>query len=130
MSSPADIDHSVEPAPASATAQTALPGQPSTAPSRRREPLPAPSDWTFELLHDYDVEIARTAKSFGLDIYPTQLEVITAEQMIDAYASTGMPLGYAHWSFGKRFLSTERAYKRGQMGLAYEIVINSNPCIA
>ena len=27
-------------------------------------------------------------------------------------------------------LSTEKSYKRGQMGLAYEIVINSNPCIA
>jgi stage V sporulation protein R len=41
-----------------------------------------------------------------------------------------MPVGYHHWSFGKQFLATEQAYKRGQMGLAYEIVINSNPCIA
>ena len=29
-----------------------------------------------------------------------------------------------------RFLNVERGYTRGQMGLAYEIVINSNPCIA
>ena len=28
----------------------------------------------------------------GLDVYPNQIEVITAEQMLDAYASTGMPL--------------------------------------
>jgi hypothetical protein len=27
-------------------------------------------------------------------------------------------------------LATEKNYKRGQMGLAYEIVINSNPCIS
>ena len=50
--------------------------------------------------------------------------------MMDAYASVGMPLGYHHWSYGKHFLSTEKSYTRGQMGLAYEIVINSDPCIA
>ena len=49
---------------------------------------------------------------------------------MDAYASIGMPVYYNHWSFGKHFLATENRYKRGQMGLAYEIVINSNPCIA
>ena len=50
--------------------------------------------------------------------------------MLDAYASIGMPLGYHHWSFGKHFVESERSYQRGYMGLAYEIVINSNPCIA
>ncbi len=59
-----------------------------------------------------------------------QVEIITAEQMMDAYASVGMPVNYHHWSFGKHFLATEKGYRRGQMGLAYEIVINSNPCIA
>ncbi|WP_019101536.1 SpoVR family protein, partial [Chromobacterium haemolyticum] len=54
----------------------------------------------------------------------------TAEQMMDAYASVGMPVNYHHWSYGKHFVATEKSYKRGQMGLAYEIVINSNPCIA
>jgi spore cortex formation protein SpoVR/YcgB (stage V sporulation) len=49
---------------------------------------------------------------------------------MDAYASIGMPVYYHHWSFGKQFLATEGRYKRGQMGLAYEIVINSDPCIA
>jgi spore cortex formation protein SpoVR/YcgB (stage V sporulation) len=49
---------------------------------------------------------------------------------MDAYASVGLPVNYRHWSFGKHFLSTEKSYRRGQMGLAYEIVINSNPCIA
>jgi stage V sporulation protein R len=41
-----------------------------------------------------------------------------------------MPLNYNHWSFGKQFVETEQNYKRGRMGLAYEIVINSNPCIS
>lgn len=92
--------------------------------------LPCPSDWTFELIETYHTEIARVAGDFGLDTYPVQLEVITAEQMIDAYASAGMPVSYRHWSFGKQFIATEKNYRRGQMGLAYEIVINSDPCIA
>ena len=87
-------------------------------------------DWSFELLADYEKEIDRVAKIYKLDTYPNQIEIITAEQMMDAYASIGMPLNYSHWSFGKKFISTEQGYRRGQMGLAYEIVINSDPCIA
>jgi len=49
---------------------------------------------------------------------------------MDAYASVGMPVNYRHWSFGKEFISNEKNYKRGHMGLAYEIVINSDPCIS
>jgi stage V sporulation protein R len=92
--------------------------------------LPDQSEWTFELIEQAHDEVARIAKNFGLDTYPNQLEIITAEQMMDAYASVGMPVSYNHWSFGKHFLATEKSYRRGQMGLAYEIVINSNPCIA
>jgi len=88
------------------------------------------SEWNFELLERYDHEIARVAANFGLETYPNQIEVITAEQMMDAYSTVGMPVGYHHWSFGKQFLGVEQRYRRGRMGLAYEIVINSNPCIA
>ena len=99
-------------------------------PPRAAEPLPAPSDWSFELIEQYHAVIRSTAERFGLDTYPNQLEIITAEQMMDAYASVGMPVNYRHWSYGKEFIATEKNYKRGHMGLAYEIVINSNPCIS
>jgi len=88
------------------------------------------SEWTFDLISRYEEEIGKIAQEYGLDTYPNQIEIITAEQMMDAYSSVGMPLGYHHWSFGKQFMSTEQRYRRGQMGLAYEIVINSNPCIS
>ncbi|MGZ8188564.1 MAG: SpoVR family protein [Methylosarcina sp.] len=94
------------------------------------KPLSETSEWTFELIEKYHKEIARIAGNFGLDTYPVQLEIITAEQMMDAYAAVGMPIVYSHWSFGKEFVTNEARYKKGQMGLAYEIVINSNPCIA
>ena len=50
--------------------------------------------------------------------------------MLDAYSSIGMPLMYRHWSFGKRFARDEAYYKRGMRSLAYELVINSDPCIS
>ncbi|MFT5162641.1 MAG: stage V sporulation protein R, partial [Alteromonadaceae bacterium] len=98
--------------------------------NKKKRQLSDGPDWTFELLEEYHVEIKRIADSYRIDAYPNQIEVITAEQMMDAYSSVGMPLGYSHWSFGKKFIQTEQDYKRGQMGLAYEIVINSDPCIA
>ncbi|MGB1261569.1 MAG: SpoVR family protein [Cognaticolwellia sp.] len=87
-------------------------------------------DWSFDKLEQYQREIARVAEHYRLDTYTNQIEVISAEQMMDAYASVGMPIGYNHWTFGKKFIQTEQTYKRGQMGLAYEIVINSDPCIS
>ena len=113
-----------------AVAMKDLHGGPLPAPERAAEPLPGPSDWSFELIEQYHDVIRRTAQRFGLDTYPNQLEIITAEQMMDAYASVGMPVNYRHWSYGKEFISTEKNYRRGHMGLAYEIVINSNPCIS
>jgi spore cortex formation protein SpoVR/YcgB (stage V sporulation) len=89
------------------------------------------SEWSFPLLERFDREIGRIAHEvYGLDTYANQIEVISSEQMIDAYSSVGLPISYHHWSFGKQFVATEQTYRRGQMGLAYEIVINSDPCIA
>jgi stage V sporulation protein R len=88
------------------------------------------ADWDFctiQRIHDACEDIARS--EMGLDVYPNQIEVITAEQMLDAYSSVGMPLFYKHWSFGKHFAHHEALYRKGLKGLAYEIVINSSPCI-
>jgi len=89
------------------------------------------ADWDFRTLqriHDACEGIATS--ELGLDVYPNQIEVITAEQMLDAYASIAMPLFYKHWSFGKHFAFHEASYRKGLTGLAYEIVINSSPCIS
>ena len=88
------------------------------------------SEWNFDLIEDYERALAGIAAEFRLDTYPNQIEIVSAEQMMDAYSSVGMPVGYSHWSYGKEFVSVEQRYRRGEMGLAYEIVINSNPCIA
>jgi stage V sporulation protein R len=89
------------------------------------------AEWDFATVrrvYDAVEEIARD--ELGLDIFPNQIEIISAEQMLDAYSSVGMPLMYAHWSYGKRFARDEALYRKGYQALAYEIVINSNPCIS
>ncbi|HKG21775.1 MAG TPA: SpoVR family protein, partial [Blastocatellia bacterium] len=85
------------------------------------------ADWDFDTIQRiYDAVERIAVGELGLNIYPNQVEVITAEQMLDAYASTGMPLFYKHWSFGKHFVQHQAVYQKGLRGLAYEIVINSN----
>ncbi len=80
-------------------------------------------DRTFRAIEDIAIN------ELGLDVYPSQIEVISSEQMLDAYSSMAMPLMYSHWSFGKLFAREETLYRAGYAALAYEVVINSNPCI-
>ncbi|MCQ8896256.1 SpoVR family protein [Limnobacter humi] len=91
----------------------------------------AGNEWTFELLRDIDEAVHDiAANTYKLDTYPNQIEVISAEQMLDAYSSGAMPVMYPHWSYGKSFSVNEHLYETGQQNLAYEVVINSNPCIS
>lgn len=100
-------------------------------PALKQAPLFEDNDWDFARLKTTFNAIEEIAlNDLGLDVYPNQIEIISSEQMLDAYSSHGMPLMYKHWSFGKHFARDEQMYRRGYTGLAYEIVINSNPCIA
>jgi stage V sporulation protein R len=94
-------------------------------------PLFTEAEWDFAALDRTLKAIEDIAlNDLKLDIYPNQIEVISSEQMLDAYSSFGMPLMYNHWSFGKLFAREETMYRAGHSALAYEIVINSNPCIS
>jgi len=89
------------------------------------------SEWDVTLIERMWTTIEKLARTkFGLDPYPAQIEIITSEQMLNCYSSSAMPVMYPHWSFGKTFIQNEREYNKGMQGLAYEVVINTNPCIA
>ncbi len=89
------------------------------------------TDWDFGTLRrSYDAIERIATDELGLELYPNRIEVITSEQMLDVYTAHGMPLSYRHWSYGKRFLQHEHSYRRGYTSLAYEVVINSSPCIS
>ena len=88
-----------------------------------------PTGTSTRLSRTYDAIEEIALDELRLDVYPNQMEIISSEQMLDAYSSIGMPLMYRHWSFGKHFVYEEHLYRKGRRGLAYELVINSNPCI-
>jgi spore cortex formation protein SpoVR/YcgB (stage V sporulation) len=89
------------------------------------------AEWDFATLDQVYKAIEDVAlNELKLDVYPNQIEVISSEQMLDAYSSLAMPLMYNHWSFGKLFAREEAMYRAGYSALAYEIVINSSPCIS
>lgn len=95
------------------------------------DPLFTGAEWDFSLLDQLSNECEKIAtEELKLDCYPNQFEIISAAQMLDAYSSVGMPILYPHWSFGKHRSIEENHYTTGKNGLAYEIVINSNPCIS
>ncbi len=88
-------------------------------------------DWTFGKLDAVYEEIEKIAtEELKLSVFPNQIEVIDSEKMLDAYSSMAMPVYYRHWSLGKSFISNQKSYQAGHQSLAYEVVINSNPCIS
>jgi stage V sporulation protein R len=96
----------------------------------KNKPLFTSSEWDVPLIDKIWKTIDKIAtEKFGFDYYSPQIEIISSEQMLDNYSSVAMPNMYHHWSFGKTFLQNERSYQKGQQGLAYEIVINTNPCL-
>jgi stage V sporulation protein R len=93
------------------------------------QPLFTGTEWDFALVERILKVLTELASELDLVTYPNQIELISSEQMLDAYASTGLPVMYRHWSFGKRFSQERDQYRKGKSGLAYELVLNSNPCI-
>ncbi len=88
-------------------------------------------NWDYETLEAADEIISRIGRDYlKLKTYPNQIEIVTSEQMIDAYSLIGLPTSYPHWKFGKDFVMNQNNYTKGRMGLSYEMVINSNPCIS
>ncbi|AHM58872.1 SpoVR family protein [Flammeovirgaceae bacterium 311] len=88
-------------------------------------------NWDYKTLEAADEVIDRIGKEYlKLKIYPNQIEIVTSEQMLDAYSLIGLPTSYPHWKFGKDFVMNQNNYSKGRMGLSYEMVINSNPCIS
>lgn len=96
-----------------------------------KKPLNAGPGWIFQDIQDYmDVFNELATVEWGLETFPNQIEIICSEQMIDAYVTTGLPIGLPHWRYGKIFENIYDEYKKGHQHLAYEMVINSNPSIS
>lgn len=87
-------------------------------------------NYTLKDLEKYNEKIEDIAKKIGLSYYTQEFEIISFEDMLCYEAYVGMPAHYPHWSYGKSYEKLRTTYKYNLSGLPYEMVINSNPCIA
>lgn len=87
-------------------------------------------DYSLSGLKNWCIKIEAAAKKSGLNFYPQEFEIVGFKDMIGYEAYLGMPSRYPHWSFGKAYDRSESLYRYNLAGLPYEMVINSNPCIA
>ena len=81
-------------------------------------------------LEEWDKRITELVLRFGLNCYPQEYEICDHFEMLNYIAYSGMPSRYPHWSFGKSYEREKTLYDYGVGGLPYEMVINSNPCLA
>ena len=87
-------------------------------------------DYTINDLKNWNESILEIVKKEGLDCYLQEFEIISYEDMLCYESYLGMPSHYPHWSYGKLYEIKKTRYKYNIEGLPYEMVINSNPCIA
>lgn len=81
-------------------------------------------------LEKWNEKIEAKVQEYGLDYYPQEFELIGFNEMIGYEAYVGMPSRYPHWSFGKAYEKNKTLYSLNLTGLPYEMVINSDPCLA
>ena len=87
-------------------------------------------EYGFNDIENWNEKIEKKVKEYGLDFYPQEFEVIGFNEMIGYEAYVGMPSRYPHWSFGKSYEKSKTLYSLNLTGLPYEMVINSDPCLA
>ncbi|MDO5516598.1 MAG: SpoVR family protein [Clostridium sp.] len=81
-------------------------------------------------IEKWNEKIEAKVQEYGLDYYPQEFELIGFNEMIGYEAYVGMPSRYPHWSFGKAYEKNKTLYSLNLTGLPYEMVINSDPCLA
>ncbi|AWK49867.1 stage V sporulation protein R [Clostridium beijerinckii] len=86
--------------------------------------------YSFSDIEKWNEKIEKKVKEYGLDFYPQEFEMIGFNEMIGYEAYVGMPSRYPHWSFGKSYEKNKTLYSLNLTGLPYEMVINSDPCLA
>lgn len=88
------------------------------------------ADFSLKELEQWNEIIEEIVKEEGLDYYEQEFEIISYEDMMGYETYIGMPSHYPHWSYGKSYERIKTLNRYNLSGLAYEMVINSNPCIA
>ena len=82
------------------------------------------------LIQGWKNEIEEIVKSIcPLDFFPQEFVVVNWKQLQVILAREGFPKRYEHWRFGQNYESQSVRDSYG-LGRTYELVINTDPCIA
>lgn len=87
-------------------------------------------EYILKDLETWNEIIEAKAKELNLNFYPQEFEIIGFNEMLGYEAYVGMPSKYPHWSYGKAYDKNKTLYSLNMTGLPYEMVINSDPCLA
>lgn len=71
--------------------------------------------------------ILKACADFGLDFYPTVVQMCRYDEISELAAYGGFPVRYPHWRFGMEYEELQRGYEFG-MHKIFEMVTNTNPC--
>lgn len=87
-------------------------------------------DYSMKELEYWNKRIEEQVQIAGLNCFEQEFEFVDYENMTAYETYNGMPSHYPHWSFGKAYERIKTLNKYSLSGLPYEMVINSNPCMA
>lgn len=86
-------------------------------------------DWTEESLQNtWDLVKDIAVNKYRLEFYDPHFEVVSFEDMLHIYTGS-LPIMYDHWSFGKAYTDLYKKYINNRMGVAYEVIFNTNPAL-
>ena len=89
------------------------------------------SAWTEEkIMKTWKVIEKIATEQHGLTFFQPQFEITDYDTMLINHSVTsGLPVIYSHWSQGRAYIAERDAYLNRQTGLAYELILNSDPAI-
>src|SRR6267142_2183982 len=80
-------------------------------------------------LHDIQREVEAYGRTYGLDFWGIEFEILDYKKMQEVAAFGGFPVRYPHWRFGMEFEHLSKSHIYG-FSKIYEMVINNNPAYA
>ena len=80
-------------------------------------------------LHDIKLEIEAIGRTYGLDFWGIEYEILDYKKMQEVAAFGGFPVRYPHWRFGMEFEHLTKSHIYG-LSKIYEMVINNDPAYA
>jgi len=72
-------------------------------------------------------DIIKECRDFGLDFYPTVVQMLTYDEISEVAAYGGFPVRFPHWKWGMEYEELQRGYEHNNYRI-YELVINTSPC--